>query len=225
MRRHLSLSLVPTILALIASSGAKAQLSVSAAIGGIPSVPGAMLENFDEPNPSILSLSGNAYLNTGFDGTASPPIFTGSTAAYFGETPANGQDATQFVAVEPGGTATFTFATPKNYFGLYWGTIDPYAGMNQLTFYDASNNEIGQLQGSDVLAANGALNPGDAAYVNITSTVDFSTVVASAAPYFPESFEFDDVAYSVPEPASIGLMIVGGAVLLARRPKTKQVER
>jgi hypothetical protein len=221
MKNHLSIS-IATILALSVPSMVKAQLYVNAVIGGIPSVGGATLENFDEPNPPILTLSGAAYLLTGSDGVASPPIFSGATAAYFGESPATGSDASQYVGVEPGGSATLSFSTPQNYFGLYWGTIDPYSGMNVLTFYDNANNVIGTVDGGNVLSANSSLSPGDAAYVNITSTSAFSKVVATATPIYPESFEFDDVAYAmvVPEPASCVLMGAGLCVLaFVLRPK------
>ncbi len=206
MKKHLLLS-IAGILTLSIPSLTKAQLYVTADIGGVPIVNGATLENFDEPSPAILTLSGPAYLLTG-SGVASPPSFSGSTAAYFGESPANGADASPYVGVEPGGSATLTFSTPQNYLGLLWGTIDPYGGMNVLTFYDSANNVIGTIDGGTVLSANSSLNPGDTAYVNITSTIAFSSVVATATPIFPESFEFDDVAYApvVPEPASITLI-------------------
>lgn len=214
MKKHLSIS-IASILAFGIPGIVKAQFNLTATIGGIPAVSGATLENFDGPSPSILTLSGPASLLTG---SGSPPIFSGSTAAYFGETPANGPDASQYVSVGPGGSATLTFASPQHYLGLYWGTIDPYAGMNDLTFYDSANNVIGTLDGGNVMAANGSLSPGDAAYVNITSTTAFSRVVATATPIYPESFEFDDVAYApaVPEPASCVLLSAGLGILIFR---------
>ncbi len=207
------------VLALSFPGIAKAQFTISATLGGVPTVSGATLENFDEPSPAILTLSGPAYLLTGSDGVATPPNFSGSTAAFFGESPANGLDASPFVAVESGGSATLSFSTPQQYLGLFWGTIDPY-GLNILTFYDSANNVIGTVSGDDALAANNSLSPGVSAYVNITSTTAFSKVVAAPSPYYPESFEFDDVAYApVPEPASLSLLAFGvfGIILLRRR--------
>ncbi|HTY88138.1 MAG TPA: PEP-CTERM sorting domain-containing protein [Candidatus Acidoferrum sp.] len=227
MKNHLSMSLI-SILAGSVPGIANGQFTVTAQIGGIPSVNGAILENFNEPNPPILMLAGSAYLRIGSDGVATPPAFSGGTAAFFGETPANGPDASQFVAVEPGGSATLGFSTPQHYLGLHWGTIDPYAGMNDLTFYDSAFNLIGTLGGQNIMWSNGSLNPGDSAYVNIISTTAFSWVVASATPIYPESFEFDDVAYAavVPEPASgalfgAGLCIIG-LHLVRRQPGSVQ---
>jgi len=215
------------ILALTTINIARAQFSITAQAGGIPTAGGATLQNFDALNPAGLTLSGSAYLLTGTDGTATAPVFSGSTAAFFGETPANGSDNTQYVAVEPGGTATLNFSGPQLYFGLLWGTIDPYEDMNDLTFYDSANNVIGTLNGGDVLSANGALSPGDTAYVNIISTIPFSRVVASATAIYPESFEFDDVAYAqaVPEPAGLAGFAALALVLPFRRALRKRGTR
>jgi len=127
MEKYLSIS-IASILALSAPGIAKAQLYVTADIGGVPTVSSATLENFDEPSPSIRTLSGNAYLVTGGRGLPdyyTAPYFSGSTAAYFGESPAIGYDASQYVAVETGGSATLSFSTPQNYLGLLWGSVDP----------------------------------------------------------------------------------------------------
>ena len=212
MKKHLSLS-IATVLALSSPGISKAQLFLTADIGGVPSVGGATLDNLDEANPSILTFSGPASLTTA--PSVGAPYFSGSTAAYFGETPTTGYDGTQSVLVSPGGAATLTFSTPQRYLGLCWGSIDPYTGMNTLTFYDNANNVIGTFEGQDVIAANGALIAGGTAYVNVTSTTAFKKVVATATPIYPESFEFDDVAYAqvVPEPASC-VLFGGGLCML-----------
>lgn len=223
VKKYLSIS-IAGFLALSAPGIAKAQFTITATIGGVPTVSGATLENFDEPSPSILTLSGPAYLQTGPSGgygEPTPPYFSGSTAAFFGESPANGYDASQFVGIESGGSATLSFSTPQYYLGLLWGSIDPY-GLNILTFYDSANNVIGTVEGDDVLSVNGSLSAGDTAYVNITSTTPFSSVVAATSPYYPECFEIDDVAYApVPEPASLSLLAFGvfGITLLRRRQR------
>lgn len=204
MKRHLSISMA-TILVLSAPCMAKAQLYVTAAVGGVPSVSGATLETFDEPAPSILSLSGNAWLFTGFTTEGTPPYFSGSTAAYFGESPSTGFDTTQYVAVN-GGTATMAFSSPMNYFGVLIGTID---AANCFTFYDANNNVIGSVFGSDIPGITlGSGEPSDTSYVNITSAIPFSKVVGTNP---GDSLEFDDVAYAlvVPEPTSFVLICAG----------------
>jgi hypothetical protein len=224
LKKYLLIS-IASILALSAPGMAKAQLSFTAAIGGVPTVSGATLENFNEPSPSILTLSGAASLETGPSfgiidgGLYVPPYFSGSTAAFFGESPANGYDTSQFVAVADGGSARLSFTTPQNYFGILWGTVDGGAGgvgTNYLTFYDNKNNVIGTISGADIFSfAPGGTAVNGTAYVNITSTVPFSKVVATST---QPSFEFDDVAYAqVPEPASgvlfgAGLCILGFAL-------------
>jgi hypothetical protein len=217
MKKYLSIS-IASILALSTFGIAKASLLyVTADIGGVPTVSGASIENFDEPTPSILTLSGSAYLVTGANYSVAyvPPYFSGSTAAYFGESPTYGLDSSQYVSIQVGGSATFSFSTPQNYLGLLWGTID--AG-NSLTFYDSANNVISTVLGTDVptMIVDGWWNPNTTSYVNITSMVAFSRVVATSPQQ--NSFEFDDVAYSqVPEPATLLLLGLGGLALLRKR--------
>jgi hypothetical protein len=219
LKKYLSIS-IASILAFSAPGIAKAQLYVTATVGGVPTVSGATLENFDETTPSILTLSGPAYLLTGSDGVATPPYFSGSTAAFFGESPTIGYDNSQYVAVESTGSATLSFSIPQYYLGLLWGSVDQ-DNLNFLTFYDSANNVIGTVGGGDIWTQFGnEPPPTGTAYVNITSTTAFSSVVATDPWGIPESFEFDDVAYAqvVPEPSSLSLLAFGmfGIALLRR---------
>ena len=120
MKQYLSIA-IASILTLTTPSIVNAQFYITADIGGVPTVSGATLENFDEPSPSILTLSGSAYLVTGTSDLGTAPYFSGSTAAYFGESPTTGYDNSQYVSLEYGGTATLSFSTPQNYLGLLWG--------------------------------------------------------------------------------------------------------
>lgn len=204
MKQNLSVS-IATILALASPVISNAQIYVTAQVGGVPSVSGATLETFDEPSPAILTLSANAYLITGFS-TGTPPYFSGSTAAYFGESPSTGFDTTPYVDIAAGGSATLNFSTPQNYLGMVIGTID---ANNRLTFYDSANNVIGTVLGSQIPNITlGSGLPSDTAYVNITSTTPFSKVVGDNV---GDDFEFDDVAYAlvVPEPANLSLLAIG----------------
>lgn len=206
MRKTLSLTIV---IALSTCVIAKASpFTITSEVGGVPIVGSATLENFNGAAPSILSLSGSASILTGGDwGVAYvPPYFSGSTAAYFGESPATGLDDTQYIAIRDGGTATFSFATPETYFGLCWGSFDE---VNSLAFYDSANNLIGSFTGGDVPGAllhDTGLD--GTRYVNIISSTPFTKVVAASS---GNSFEFDDVAYAltVPEPASGLLLSIG----------------
>jgi PEP-CTERM motif len=204
------LFVMPTVL--------NAQFSYTAQVGGVPTVSGATLLNFDGTLPSILSLN-NASQLTGSGATYAAPYFSGSTASYFGESPTTGADTTPFIAISGGGTATFTFSSPQNYFGLLIGSID---ADNTLSFYNSANSLIGTISGTNILGPNG--DYGDrgqngTVYVNITSPTPFSSVVL-ATPI--SSFEFDDVAYAdvVPEPGTCALAAVGlGTLGLVCRKK------
>ena len=219
MKTHLSIAIVG-VLASSLPNVANAQILVSDQIGGVPSVSGATLETFNESTPPILTLSGNAYLVTGgrgFPDYYTAPYFSGSTAAYFGESPAVGYDASQFVAVETGGSATLNFSSPQNYLGLLWGSVD--VNNNYLTFYDGSHNVIGTVLGTAVTGVDGGGDANGTAYVNITSTTPFSSVVVNTTGTQGFwSFEFDDVAYAmvVPEPTTSVLLVAGLGVLGVR---------
>jgi len=212
MKKYLSMS-VTSLLAVLVSNVTNAQLYVTASIGGAPSVSDATLETFDEPSPPLLTLSSGANLVSGSaPGAFAAPFFSGSTATVFGESPAYGSDSTQYVVAGPGATATFSFLTSQNYFGLLWGSVD---ADNSLTFYDTANNVIGTVYGSAFPPATyyGDQGVDGTSYVNVTSTVPFSKVVASNS---GAQFEFDDVAYAmvVPEPSSLtslgcGLCLLG----------------
>jgi len=191
----------------------RATLTFTAEVGGVPTVSGATLENFNGPSPSILTLSSPAALETGTadDYSYEAPVFSGGTAAFFGEPVAlDGSDASQYVAVFPNeGSATLTFSTPQNYLGLLWGSIGQG---NELTFYDTGGGVIGSITGLNVDALfEGGYPATGTAYVNIISDTPFSTVVATDA---SDAFEFDDVAHgqvAVPEPAT---MLAGALLLL-----------
>lgn len=194
MKRYLAY-LMFFALALATQQTTQAQLAYSAVVGDVPNFPNPTLETFDEGQPTILTFDGPAFLATGWGSTTGglfvPPNYSGNTAAYFGETPTNGFDESQFVVVGEGGTATFNFPVPESFFGILIGSVDPG---NTLTFYDGFGNIIGTIVGTQISQDFGDVGPSNSFYLNITSSVPFSSVVVS----FPTgaSVEFDDIAYA-----------------------------
>ena len=190
------------------SSPAHATLTVTSQIGGVPTLTGATLVNFDGGLPSFVTLSGNALFNSG-----AAPYYSGATATFFGEKPNTGADSTNYIALNAGGSATFNFANPETYFGILWGSVDTY---NSLTFYDAANNNLGIITGENFAAA---ISMGDqgkngTTYVNVTSSTAFTKVVASSSAV---AFELDDVAFGAarnmalaPEPGGMGMLLALG---------------
>jgi hypothetical protein len=111
-----------------------------------------------------------------------------------------------------------TLPGQTQYLGLLWGSVDTY---NTLSLYDGSTL-VGVVTGSQIAAsADGNEGASGTYYVNITSTQNFDTVVASSSQY---AFEFDNVAYNptpLPEPVSLGLLGLGIAGLGATRRRAR----
>jgi len=214
----------------IGASSANAALVVTASVGGAPT--GVVLDNLDAlaltPVPGsnnqvsatgiAVNLTPNArVVNGGVSGQFAAPFVSGSNGAGFGNAP--GVNTTNYIT--SGSTGSIAAAAAELilpaavggylYFGLLWGSIDDY---NTLSFYDG-NTLVGTVTGVAAASAAGTLPNGNqgnqgTAYVNITSSLAFTRVVATSTAF---AFEFDNVAYNqsvpVPEPASLALLGLG----------------
>ena len=137
---------------------------------------------------ATFSASGNSGVVNGSSSVSAAP--------FVGPLPGS-KDATNYLSIGGGGTETITFASEKNAFGLYWGSLNSY---NTIKFYDGTTlvasytgNEISPLfptgnQGS--FSSNG--------YVEFSGLHPFNKVELSSS---SNAFEIDNIsAGNVPAP-------------------------
>ena len=213
---------------------ADAAFNISATSGG-SAFGNATYSNFDNRTlGNTTQITNNGALQVSFTGSGAfvqnssqnqyqAPIISGFNNNFFETTtpPATPiADTTTYISSGVG-SATLTFLSgPQMYLGLLWGSVDTY---NSLTF-----NLVGggtqTFTGADIMTAAGSTNTTGTLYVNITSTVAFTSVVASST---RTSFELDNVAYStsvVPEPSSMALCGIAGVIGMAvARKRAKRV--
>jgi hypothetical protein len=97
-----------------------------------------------------------------------------------------------YIAIEVGGSVTFTFPTPMRKLQILWGTIDYN---NVISFYDKAGKLVATLTGQGIQQAYN-INPGDRsgigyeASVRIISPKKFSTIVLTTG---TPCFEFSNV--------------------------------
>ncbi len=158
---------------------------------------GLSTEAFD--NLPAGSNGGNfdsAVLGAHFSASGSAGIVLGGGAPPFvGPLPGH-RDTTAFLNIGANATETITFASEKNVFGLYWGSVDTY---NSIKFYDGTTL-IASYTGADIspLLANG--NQGSFTsngYVEFAGLHAFNKVVLASS---SNAFEIDNISagYIVP---------------------------
>jgi PEP-CTERM motif-containing protein len=235
LRAVLKSSMALTLLALCA--GVNATLTISSVVGGVPT-------GVNYANLNSLPLGAGGGMSGGIDvtfagvagavsgsfaGEYAAPYLSNSNGALFGDPTVSGPDATTYVSSIAGNsTVTFAMPGPELYFGLLWGSVDTY---NTLTFLNAQGNSVGTIVGTNVTAnANGNQGAQGTFYVNINSSLPFTTVVASGG-----TFEIDNVAYNqsiptaVPEPSTwawmlVGIGSLGGCTLRRRKSMTSSAQ-
>lgn len=179
-------------------------------------IAGAHDVNFDDTtyfnpvdNGVTLAFTPNSGMNFG-----AQPYITNGSGTLFGDSTASGLDATPFPCA--GSPITLTLPGEEHYFGILWGSVDP---QNVLSFYAADNTLVGQLTGAQVAPnANGSWGADGTVYLNVASTLAFTTVVIDSGGGI---FEFDNVAYdtrlpslaAVPEAAGAAMLLAGLGLL------------
>jgi hypothetical protein len=143
--RHINKSLLSVLAVgyLAATAGHARADFVTSEIGGAAET-GAGISYLNLDSAASSYGSGSSLVNVAFAGNGgyynnsvydmvSQPYISGYNGNSFGSQN-SGVDTTNFLTsgVLPTGSATLTFATTQNYFGLLWGSMDSY---NTLTFY------------------------------------------------------------------------------------------
>ena len=199
-------------LALMAVAGSAQAAPTITFNGGSGTLPTAasVFQNFDSVAPGSALVGGtNAYAL--------------GSSSFIGARPAYGSTG-NFASVLSGGTYSVAFG-PANLFSFVLGSLDTFNTL-LLSFSD----------GTSTLYTGGQITGGTTSMVDSGSQTDTTTngvVSYTAAPgqqiigatfaSTGNSFEFDNLASGVPEPAAWGMMILGFALVggaLRRRPST-----
>ena len=161
---------------------------------------GLSTETFDGVTPGSSSNNGagsgnfrSAALDATFSASGNAGIVHGSSsvtaAPFVGPAPGH-QDTTNYLSIGGNGTETITFASAKNAFGLYWGSLDSY---NTIKFYDGATL-VASYTGADIspLFPNG--NQGSFVsngYVEFSGLHSFNKVVLGST---SNAFEIDNIS-------------------------------
>jgi hypothetical protein len=137
-----------------------------------------------------------------------------------GAPPADSDGKSGYLSVLGGGSATITFTKPVSSFQFDWGSIDSYnelvinSNKESTTIDPGSMNFMNPANGNQV-------SPGTNGLFTVTG-VPGETFTSITLTSSQNSFEIDNLATGVPEPANWALMIVGfGAIgAMSRRRRS-----
>jgi fibronectin-binding autotransporter adhesin len=172
---------------------------------------GLNMETFDGVSAGVASNNGagsgnfeSAALGAHFSASGNSGIVVGSssvTAAPFVGPLPGARDTTNYLSIGGNGTETITFASEKNAFGLYWGSLDSY---NTIKFYDGTTL-VASYTGNDILPLFPTGNQGSFAsngYVEFSGLHSFNKVVLGSS---SNAFEIDNIsAGNIPSPGLSG---------------------
>lgn len=135
-----------------------------------------------------------------------------------GAPPANSSPSgTSYLSVLGGGSASLSFSAVPG-FQFDWGSIDTY---NTLTIFSSGGNPIVVPGGNFINPANGnQVSPGTNGLFTVWGDAG-ETFTGFTLTSSQNSFEIDNLAVAVPEPAAWAMMILGfggvGAMMRSRR--------
>lgn len=164
--------------------------------------------DFDSPIPIAYNFNRAQIVQ----GTGSNSL--GGYAAPFGDT-------TQYLSVQLGGSATFTFGTPQGSLSLLWGSVDTY---NTIQFFNNGSLVETFTGGQVVPGADGNQGPDGTVNVTLAAGTVFNSITLSDTGF--DAFEVDNIstsnATSVPDGGTtVALLGLAMVAVVAVRSKLR----
>ncbi len=213
MKKYLTAAVAGALISLVAGEVPAASIDIAAGAPGVlsPGLPGATVLGFDNlPVGGLPSYQFNGGALSG-SGAIENTSLVGKYAQPAGDT-------TNFLTVSypsAAGAVHFAFTNPENYFGLYWGSMDPY---NSITFL-RDNEQIATYTGTEIVGLAGLVANGDQhstasnRYINFDLGSGFyDEVILGTTDY---AFEVDNIAFGDPPVPSFTADTFGSVSTLA----------